>query len=123
MILGDILRVAPPGTVIPKPEAKADFLVKGVGMRRGERAIIYTIPNQMDPDRPYEKGITVSELERARHELLSSRKLTRQWFVENLPECNKEGSCNFTTIGGLFILLEEAVYQKRGVYVCVRPRY
>jgi len=123
MILWDISRVAPPGTVIPKPEAKADFLVKGVGMRRGERAIIYTIPNQMDPDRPYEKGVTVSELERARRELLSSRKLTRQWFVENLPECNKEGSCNFTTIGGLFVLLGEAVYQKRGVYVCVRPRY
>jgi hypothetical protein len=44
--------------VIPKPEAEADFVVKGWGRRRGEAALIYRIPNHRAPSKPYEKGIT-----------------------------------------------------------------
>jgi hypothetical protein len=39
-----------PGTVIPKPEAKDDFTVKGWGKRNGEAALIYFIPNHNDPE-------------------------------------------------------------------------
>jgi len=103
------------GTVIPKPEAKSDR-TKRRGKRRGRPAIIYTIPNQRNADRPFEKGVNDLELQRAYDELLASGQFTRQWFNENLPLCRDEGGCNFTTIGGLFTLLGEAYYARPGTY-------
>lgn len=32
------------GNIIPKPDAKADFVVKGWGIRRGEEALILSNP-------------------------------------------------------------------------------
>lgn len=91
-----------PGTVIPKPEAKEDFVVKGWGKRNGETALIYLIPNHSDPGKPYQKGITLQEWEQAYRHLHSTGSFTRKWFNANMPRCSKEGSCNFTTIGGIF---------------------
>ncbi len=59
-ILPKLQRLSP-GTVIPKPEAKDEFTVKGWGQRNGETALIYFIPNHSDPRKPHEKGITVGE--------------------------------------------------------------
>lgn len=116
MIFERILQIAPSGTVIPKPEAKGEFRIKRLGTRRGERALIYTIPNHKNPEKPYEKGITASEFEIAYEELVASGEFTRQWFKRHLPKCEAEGTCNFTTIGGLFVLLGEAAYERQGVY-------
>ena len=116
MIIDRIRPLVHPGTVIPKPEAKAPFRVKGWGMRRGEEALVYTIPNHRDPSRPYEKGVTVSELEQCYEQLNRSGRLTRTWFDGHLARCASEGSCNFTTVGGVFVLLGEAEYLDRGVY-------
>jgi hypothetical protein len=44
-ILAEIERKIIAGTIIPKPQGRADFIVKGWGVRRGDRALIYTIPN------------------------------------------------------------------------------
>lgn len=106
----------PPGTVIPKPAAREDFRVKGMGKREGEAALVYLIPNHTDPSRPRQKGITLSEWKKAITQLLIERKLTKKWFDENLPRCSMEGACNFTTIGGILCLLEAASYDGRGVY-------
>lgn len=116
MIVERIQQAVLSGAVIPKPEAKADFVVKAWGRRRSERALIYLIPNHGNPGRPHEKGITETEFELAYEELRSSGELTRTWFVKNLPGCAKEGSCNYTTLGGIFELLGEATYSSRGVY-------
>jgi hypothetical protein len=116
LLLDRVLREIAPDTVIPKPAARAPFKVKGEGRRRGERALIYKIPNHGDPKSPHEKGVTASELERAHEQLVRSGRLTRDWFDHNLPACRGEGTCNFTTIGGLFILLGEAEYVGPGVY-------
>jgi len=62
-ILENIFTNITVGTVIPKPDAKKDFIVKGWGKRRGEDALIYFIPNHKNPDKPYQKGITKSEFE------------------------------------------------------------
>lgn len=105
-----------PGSVIPKPEGKADFRVKGLGKRRNERALIYTIPNHNTVDKPYEKGISASEWEAAYGQLNSAGELSRKWFNENLSACAQEGGCNFTTIGGIFELLGIARYDSRGLY-------
>ena len=116
MIFDRIVKNAPPGTVIPKPAAKAEFKVKGTGRRRGERALIYTIPNHKTPTKPYQKGITVTEFEQAYRQLVTSDRFTRDWFNRNLAACSKEGGCNYTTIGGLFVLLGEAEYAGPGLY-------
>ena len=116
MIVDRIREKVRSGMIIPKPEAKADFVVKGWGRRRGEKALIYTIPNHNNPEKPYEKGITDSEFELAYQQLQRSGELTRAWFDEKLPACNKEGSCNFTSVGGIFELLGEATYSGRGAY-------
>jgi len=108
-----------PGTVIPKPEAKADFVVKGWGKWRGEDAMVYLIPNHRNPSKPHEKGVTRSEFEAAFSQLQSSGTFTRTWFNAHMPECAKEGGCNYTSIGGIFQLLGEAQYASRGEYASV----
>ena len=42
--------------------------------------------------------------------------LRTSWFTSALPGCSGEGSCNFTTIGGVFELLGLAVRDGRGAY-------
>lgn len=120
MIEERIRKLILPGTVLPKPEAKADFVVKSWGTRRGEAALVYCIPNHGNPRRPHQKGVSVSEFESAFAELHRSGEFTRAWFTKHLANCAKEGSCNYTTIGGVFELLGEAKYSKRGVYECLR---
>jgi hypothetical protein len=99
------------GTIIPKPESKEAFKIKGLGKRRGEKALIYYIPNHNNPNKPYQKGITVSEFETAYQQLANNGELSRSWFNENLSQCAKEGTCNFTTVGGIFELLDLAEYK------------
>jgi hypothetical protein len=103
------------GTTIPKPEASEPFLVKGWGVRRKERALIYTIPNKRGGKR-YEKGVTESELRAAFTRLLEFGAFERSWFDENLAACKNEGTCNFTTIGGLFEVVGQARYEGKGTY-------
>ena len=116
-MIADRIRInVKPNTVIPKPEATADFRVKGWGKRRGEPALIYTIPNHRDSSKPYEKGVTESEFTAAYDRLISNGELRREWFNTNLAACAKEGGCNFTTIGGIFQIIGIASYAERGVY-------
>jgi len=111
------IRHLQPGTVIPKPKATADFRIKGWGKRRGEVALTYWVPNHKAPSKPLVKGITVLEFSRAYEQLLKGAQFTRRWFNANLGACAKEGSCNFTTIGGIFELLGVAHYDRPGTYV------
>ncbi len=115
MVVGRIKLMIKPGMVIPKPDAKSDFIIKGWGKRRGEDALIYYIPNHRNPNKPYQKGIAVSEWEQAFHELMETGSFSREWFNEHMEPCMKEGTCNFTTIGGIFELLGLARYE-RGDY-------
>ena len=116
VIMGRIKKSISPGLVIPKPEGRADFVVKNWGIRRGEPALIYLIPNHQNPSKPYQKGITESEFDRSFAELQKCGELTRAWFDRSLHKCAKEGGCNFTTIGGIFELLGVARYANRGTY-------
>lgn len=112
------IKSLPAGTVIPKPESENNFTVKGVGMRRGEAALVYRIPtnNPIKYPRGHEKGVTFTEFYEAYTVLQETSSLTREWFDKNLPECAKEGGCNFTTIGGIFELLGIASYSGHGTY-------
>jgi hypothetical protein len=116
MLLDRILSELPEGTKIPKPAATGAFNIKGEGIAYGERAIVYTIPNRRNPDRPRQKGVTATQLEEAYRQLLRSGELTRGWWNEHVRLSSDEGECNFTTVGGLLELLGEAEYAGRGVY-------
>ena len=121
MITSRIQAIIAEGMTIPKPAAKAQHVVKGWGMRRSEPALIYQIPNHKSPGNSYEKGITVSEFEMAFNELYSSNEFTRAWFNKHMPACAREGSCNFTSIGGIFEILGVAEYSGQGRYRRRRP--
>jgi hypothetical protein len=116
MIFDEIIVRFNEDTIIPKPEAKGAFKIKGLGKRRKEKALIYYIPNHNNPEKPYQKGITASEFEIAYQQLLNNGELSRSWFNKNLSQCAEEGTCNFTTVGGIFELLDLAVYNP-GKYV------
>src|SRR5450432_225108 len=98
------LQLLSPGTVIPRPAAKRDFTIKGWGRRRNLPALIYFIPNHANPEEPYEKGINTLEWEQAYRQLLGTGEFARKWFYAKLARCANEGTCNFTTIGGIFSL-------------------
>lgn len=108
----------PPGTVIPKPRATQPHRVKGWARRRGEPALVYLIPNNKGGP-PYVKGIAESEFRATWARLCSHCSIDRAWFLDALPQCAAEGSCNFTTLGGLFELLGVASYES-GRYVVVQ---
>ena len=55
MVVGRIKLMVKHGTVIPKPDARSDFIIKGWGKRRGEDALIYYITNHRNPNKPYQK--------------------------------------------------------------------
>ncbi|GLR77184.1 hypothetical protein [Aliivibrio sifiae] len=104
------------GLVIPKPKAKVEFKIKGMGMRRNEEALIYRIPSHSTKAQYYEKGVTINEFEKAHQRLVNTGFFTRTWFNENLKACAKEGGCNFTTIGGVFEILGIAEYSQKATY-------
>jgi hypothetical protein len=115
MLLDRILTQIPSGTAIPKPSAKRQFTFRGEGKVRDERGVIYSIPNHKNPDKPGQKGIAVSQLRRAFDQLRTGQ-LTRAWWNKNVRHNANEGGCNFTTVGGIFVLLKEAKYVRPGVY-------
>jgi hypothetical protein len=103
------------GTLLPE----TTFRVKGPGIRRGEKALVYLIPNAKRPEKPSEKGFNISEFGDAYRQLVRSGEFTTAWFRANLAECFDEGDCNFKAIGAVFLLLGKASYT-RGKYSCIR---
>lgn len=106
-----------PGTIIPKPQSAGEYRVVGWGQSRGEDALVYSIPARLSGGKASKKRIKISDFKAAYHVLVKTGEFTHSWFKENLPDCAKDGSCNFTTIGGIFELLGEAQYAGRGVYL------
>ncbi len=102
------------GKRIPKPETDP-YKVKGWGTRRGEKALIYFIPSLKHPTKPYQKGINLDEWQQAHQRIKNGEDFSREWFNEKMSDCAKEGGCNFTTIGGVFLEWGLVEY-KRGVY-------
>ena len=111
------IEALPVGTPIPKPQSDDSAKLDGWGCRRGERALVYSMPNHSKPDEPRKKRVTVNELRQAYERLVATGEFTRAWFKECMPDCNKEGSCNYTTIGGIFELVRVAKHSGRGVYL------
>ncbi len=78
---------------------------------------MYSIPTRSSGRKPSTKRIKISDFQAGYDVLVKTGEFTYSWFKDNLPDCAKDGSCNFTTIGGIFELLGEAQYADRGVYL------
>ena len=105
-----------PETPIPKPMSDDSSRIARWGIRRSEHALIYSMPNHKGPEKRHEKGVTISEFQQAFKQLQDTGFFSRQWFNANMVACCKEGSCNFTTIGGIFQLIALAEYDCKGWY-------
>jgi hypothetical protein len=110
------IETLPVGIHIPKPQSANSAKLEGWCIRRGERALVYSMPNHSKPDKRHKKGVTVCELRQAYERLVATGEFTRSWFKEWMPDCNREGACNYTTIGSVFELVRVAKHSGPGVY-------
>ncbi|WP_297338715.1 hypothetical protein [Pseudophaeobacter sp.] len=110
-----LIKEIPVGTLIPKPKSGQAEIARW-GIRRRSPALIYQIPNHQIPTNPHKKGVTIEEFRKAFEQLMQSGEFKRSWFEDHLPACRKEGSCNFTTIGGIFSLIGLSEYAGPGRY-------
>jgi hypothetical protein len=115
-IIGRIKAVLPPGARIPKPQSYENYQVVRWDSSRGEEALVYRLPIRPGTKKPSEKRIPASAFITAYEVLQQTGKITRDWFRNNFPKLEADGTCNFTAIGGIFELLGEAFYAEPGIY-------
>lgn len=116
MIIKRIKRIARPGTKIPKPKSTEEYIIVRWGKSRGEEALVYQLPMKPTSKKPSEKRVTISAFKKAYEVLINEGEIRHSWFSKEFPNLKKDGSCNFTTLGGIFVLLGEATYEQRGIY-------
>jgi hypothetical protein len=114
-IIEKIKKNVKPGTIIPKPRAKHNFIVKGFTTSKGEEALAYFVNNK-NSKIPSEKRVTFSEFVKSYNQLIDNGEVSRKWYSDTFPDINYQDPCNFTTVGGIFILLKLAYYKKPGIY-------
>lgn len=91
-------------------------MVVGWGRSRGEDALVYRLPPKPNTKKASTKRIPSSVFDAAEKEFQRTGQITRPWFQKNFPAVDADGDCNFTTLGGVFELLGQAVYASPGVY-------
>src|ERR1035441_5896610 len=89
------LKRLPIGTPIPKVDSTREYKIKQWSYRDGEERLSYTVAN---------KSIPVSWIRGCFEELRSKGELRTAWFRERFYQDRDLGGCNFTTIGGLFVV-------------------
>jgi hypothetical protein len=115
MICKRIKETIVPGTIIPKPRSTRPYCFMYWGKSRGEEAFVYGIPTKPGTNKSSTKRIPCSVFEEA-YKVLQTGEITKRWFVKTFPKVNKDGGCDFTTLGGVFQLLGLAEWSKEGVY-------
>jgi hypothetical protein len=101
------LKCLPIGTAIPKVESSRKYRIKRWSYRNGEEWLSYTVAN---------KSIRVSWIRECFDELGRTGELRTQWFRDSFYDGKDLGGCNFTTIGGLFVLIGIAQRAGTGLY-------
>src|ERR1017187_2252716 len=104
------LKRLPIGTSIPKVESTKNYQIKAWYYKDGEEQFSYTVAN---------KAFPVSWICGCFEELRKTGELRTAWFRESFYDGEDLGGCNFTTIGGLFILIGIAKRARKGLYVSI----
>jgi hypothetical protein len=88
-----------------------NYVVKGLGKRRGQDALVYQIRNSHKPTKPSEKGVNESEWQKAYDRLMQNGDFSRKWFETGMKDCADGQPCNFAAIGKTFVSLGLAEYE------------
>ena len=112
MSIIEYVKAIPKGTQIPKPESDEIYTVVGLGKSRGEPALVYQIPGKSKST----KRVPLSAFKWADEQLVTTGKLVHSDFTDAFPKVDNDGGCNFTTLGGVFVLMGDAFYETRSVY-------
>lgn len=117
----DVEKLVAQRAKIPKPLSSATYLLVRMGESRGERAVVYQLPVRPGSKRASTKRIPFSAIETSARQLLAAGLLTRRWFASRFPKLEADGTCNFTTVGGILELLGYARYAGQGEYESTNP--
>ena len=112
-ILQEIKKITLPGLKIPKPKCVANYQVIKWVYKNDENIMRYSIPNKINVGKPYTKSIKESDFKKAYIQLSKVGLLNRNWFNKELQHDSYCHPCNFTTIGGIFELLEIVTYDMK----------
>jgi hypothetical protein len=115
-ICDQVRNILKEGIIIPKPRSKEAYRSLGWKSSRGEEAFIYALPKRPKSKRASTKRIPSSVFKEACRILIEDGAITKAWFTEAFPKLNADGSCNFTTLGGVFQILGFAKWAKPGSY-------
>ena len=102
--------------IVPKPQSTETYRLVRIGKSRGARALIYELPKRPESKRVSTKRIPLSVFEECANQLSGTGSLTRTWFIDHYPKLESDGTCNFTTVGGVLQLLGLALYSRPGEY-------
>lgn len=104
-------------THIPKPEG-GYALITNIGFTKidGIRKEGFQYSIAGDNNRKY---VPFETLFVCHKKLISSKKVTREWFSEQFEFEHRTRPCNFTTIGGILEKLEIAKYDGHGNYILI----
>ena len=102
--------------VVPKPLSSGTCRLLRIGESRGARALVYELPKRPESKRASTKRIPLSVFEECADRLSDTGSFTRTWFAEHYPKLESDGTCNFTTVGGILQLLGLALYSGSGEY-------
>lgn len=99
-------------TVIPKPYTNTRILKIAVAKIHGEKkdSFYYSIGSSN------KKAVPFDTLYAAYRRLTETGILLRAWYNETFPAEAEDYPCNFTTIGGVFVVLGFAEHMGNGVY-------
>jgi hypothetical protein len=104
------LKCLPIGTSIPKVESTRNHQIKDWSFKGTKESFSYTVAS---------KSMRVSWIRGCFEELGKTGELRTAWFRESFYDGEDLGGCNFTTIGGLFILIGIAKRARKGLYVSI----
>ncbi|MCI6952658.1 MAG: hypothetical protein MR839_01975 [Spirochaetia bacterium] len=99
-------------TLIPKPNTSARILKIAVANIHGEEkdSFYYLIGSSRT------KAVPFDTLYAAYQRLTETGTFSRAWYRETFPAEARSRPCNFSTIGGVLVVLGFAEYMKNGVY-------
>lgn len=116
-ILHDIIQLVNENARVPKPKSSEVYTLKRIGISRGKKAVVYEIPKKIKSKQFSEKRIPLDVFEAAVHQIKTKGILSKTWFKQTYPDIDADGSCNFTTLGGVLELLKIVIYKQPGYYV------
>lgn len=83
---------------------KDSRVYRNIGLRKwrkGNETLLYSIPNNNNPEHPYIKGFQRNELDSLWSFLIKNKSISQKNFEQLFPDLTKEGMCCFAAFYGI----------------------